>query len=316
MPITLEQAKVGMSNKIDQTVIEMFQRKSEILNKMVFDDTISPQGGSTLAYTYQMELTPSLAAGRAINSEYVPGEALRTDKTTKLKIFGGSYEIDRVIARTSSARLNEVTYQTEKKVEATINLFHYMLINGNSETNALQFDGLDKLLADTTTEFDGASLDLTTMDEDKGHALISKIDEARAKMIRKPDMIIVNSKTKLKLQEAARRVGYLSLNEGAFGNQAAFYDGIEIYDPGQYWNGSKLVDIVPVTTGASDIYLVCFGQNELVGLSPEGNKLVETHLPDFTLAQAVHKGDVEAVWGLALKNTRAAAVIRDVKVTA
>lgn len=317
MAITLEQAKVGMSNKIDQTVIEMFQRKSDILNKMVFDDAISPQGGSTLAYTYQQEKTPSVAAGRAINSEYTPGEAIRESKTTNLKVFGGSYEIDRVIARTSSSRLNEVTYQTEKKVEATINLFHHMLINGDSKTTPLHFDGLNVLLKDTATEFKPTStLDLTSMDEAKGHSLINAIDEAIAKMVRKPDMIIVNSKTKLKLQEAARRVGYLSLSEGAFGSKAAFYDGIEIYDPGQYFDGSKLTDIVPITSGASDIYLVCFGQNELVGLSPEGNKLVETHLPDFTEAKAVHKGDVEAVWGLALKNTRAAAVVRGVKVVA
>mgnify|MGYP003391526541 CR=1 FL=1 len=66
MPITLQQAKVNLSNPIDQNVIELFQRKSDILNKMVFDNTISPQGGSTLAYTYQQELTPSVAAGRAM----------------------------------------------------------------------------------------------------------------------------------------------------------------------------------------------------------------------------------------------------------
>ena len=315
MPITLQQAKVAMSNPIDQNVIELFQRKSDILNKMVFDNTISPQGGSTLAYTYQQELTPSVAAGRAINSEYTPGEALRTTKTTNLKIFGGSYEIDRVIANTSAKQLDEVAYQSEKKVEATINFFHYLLINGDSKT-ATHFDGLSKVLTDTDNEVDGSKVNLTSVTADTGNALISALDEAISKCVRKPDMIITSSKGKLKLQEAARRVGYLTLSEDAFGKKANFYDGIEIYDPGQYYDGSKLVEIVPTTGGKTSFYLVCFGQNELVGLSPNGSKLVETHLPDFTEAKAVHKGDVEAVWGIALKNTKAAAVVRDVVVAA
>lgn len=315
MPITLQQAKVNLSNPIDQNVIELFQRKSDILNKMVFDNTISPQGGSTLAYTYQQELTPSVAAGRAINSEYTPGEAIRTTKTTNLKVFGGSYEIDRVIANTSAKQLDEVAYQSEKKVEATINFFHYQLINGDTSKNALHFDGLAKLLAGTDNEI-ASSVNVATMNATSANALINVIDEAIAKCVRKPDMIITSSKGKLKLQEAARTVGYLTHSEDAFGRKAAYYDGIEIFDAGQYYDGSKLVEIVPVASGKTSFYLVCFGQNELVGLSPNGSKLVETHLPDFTEAKAVHKGDVEAVWGIALKNTKAAAVVRDVVVAA
>lgn len=315
MPITLQQAKVNLSNPIDQNVIELFQRKSDILNKMVFDNTISPQGGSTLSYTYQQELTPSVAAGRAINSEYTPGEAIRTTKTTNLKVFGGSYEIDRVIANTSAKQLDEVAYQSEKKVEATINFFHYQLINGDTSKNALHFDGLAKLLAGTDNEI-ASSVNVATMNATSANALINVIDEAIAKCVRKPDMIITSSKGKLKLQEAARTVGYLTHSEDAFGRKAAYYDGIEIFDAGQYYDGSKLVEIVPVASGKTSFYLVCFGQNELVGLSPNGSKLVETHLPDFTEAKAVHKGDVEAVWGIALKNTKAAAVVRDVVVAA
>ena len=311
MAITLAQAKVGMSNKIDQSVIELFERKSGILSKMVFDDTISPQGGSTLAYTYQAEVVPSLAAGRAINSDYTPGEAIREPRTTNLKVFGGAYEIDRVIANTSAKQLDEVQYQSEKKVEATINLFHQMLINGDS-TDALEFDGLSKLLTDTDNEItDG--IDLSTMDAEKANQLINMLDLAISKMNRKPDMLITSSKGKLKLQEAARRVGYLTSSEDAFGRKVNFYDGIQIEDAGQYWDGSKLTNIVGNDT-KTEIYFVNFGVRELVGLSPEGNKLVEVHLPDFTTAGAVKRGDVEAVWGLALKNTKAAAVVRNITV--
>lgn len=309
MAITLAQAKVGQSNKIDQTVIELFQRKSEILDAMVFDNAISPQGGSTLAYTYQAEVVPSLAAGRAINSDYTAGEAIREPRTTNLKVFGGAYEIDRVIANTSAKQLDEVTYQSEKKVEATINLFHQMLINGDSSKGE-QFDGLSKLLTDTDNEItDG--LTVTTIDKETGNKLINLVDDAISRCNRKPDLLITNSKGKLKLQEAARNVGYLTASEDSFGRKANFYDGIKIVDAGKYWDGSKLADIVGDAT-TTEYYFVCFGQNELVGLSPEGSKLVEVHLPDFTTAGAVKRGDVEAVWGLALKNTKSAAVVRNI----
>ena len=282
MAITLAQAKVGMSNKIDQTVIELFERKSEILNAMVFDDDISPQGGSTLTYTYQAEVTPSLAAGRAINEEYVAGEALRETRTTQLKIFGGAYEIDRVIANTSARQLDEVTYQSERKVDATINLFHHMLIKGDSETNEKQFDGLSKLLEDTANEIT-EGLNVSTLDKEVAGQLINLLDDAVSRCIRKPDMLITSSKGKLKLQQAAREYGYLTSSEDAFGRKVNFYDGIQIVDAGQYWNGSSLENIVGDNTKA-EYYFVCFGQNELAGLSPQGNKLVEVHLPDFTTA--------------------------------
>ena len=104
MAITLAQAKVGMANKVDQTIVDTFRRSSLLLDMLVFDDAISPgTGGSTLAYGYIQLKTPSTAGVRAINEEYVASEAIREEKTTKAAIIGGAFEIDRVIAKTSGA---------------------------------------------------------------------------------------------------------------------------------------------------------------------------------------------------------------------
>jgi len=51
MPMTLEQMKVGMSDKVAQKVVDIFLRQSEILQLLPFDNCVSPQGGSTLTYT-------------------------------------------------------------------------------------------------------------------------------------------------------------------------------------------------------------------------------------------------------------------------
>ena len=69
MAITLAEAKVGMADKVDQNVIDTFRRSSLLLDKLVFDNAISPgTGGSTLTYGYIQVKTPSTAAVRQINS--------------------------------------------------------------------------------------------------------------------------------------------------------------------------------------------------------------------------------------------------------
>jgi len=53
MALTLAEAKVGYADKVEQNVIDEFRRSSILLDKLTFDDTISPTGGSNLVYGYQ-----------------------------------------------------------------------------------------------------------------------------------------------------------------------------------------------------------------------------------------------------------------------
>ena len=74
--ITLAEAKVGMADKVDQAVIDEFRRGSLLLDKLVFDNAVSPgTGGSTLTYGYVKLKTPSTAGFRAINGTYNNNEA-------------------------------------------------------------------------------------------------------------------------------------------------------------------------------------------------------------------------------------------------
>ena len=124
MAITLAEAKVGMADKVDQQVVDEFRRSSLLLDRLVFDNAISPgTGGSTLTYGYIQLKTPSTAAVRAINSEYTAGEAKREEKTAKAVIMGGSFQVDRVIQSTSGA-IDELAFQAQQKIKATSNYFH------------------------------------------------------------------------------------------------------------------------------------------------------------------------------------------------
>ena len=97
MAMTLAEMKVGMSDKIAQQVVDTFIRNSEILELLPFDNSVSPNGGSTLTYGYIQKKIPGQTAFRAINSEYTASQATVEKKSVDLKVFGGAFEIDRVI---------------------------------------------------------------------------------------------------------------------------------------------------------------------------------------------------------------------------
>ena len=324
MAITLAEAKVGMADRVSQSVIDQFQRSSLLLDKLTFDNAISPgTGGSTLTYGYIQLKTPSTAAVRTINSEYTAGEAKREEKTAKAVIMGGSFKIDRVIAETSGA-VDELAFQVEQKVKATANYFHNCVINGCAATSGTgyvtsTFDGLKKTLTGTQNEFTSA-VDISTsaaMDTN-GNAFLDELDAMIAAVDGTPSMLLMNTTTLTKLRSIARRNGYFTTERDDFGRVIEAYNGIPLVDVGKYYDGKATADVIATdtTTGKADIYAVVLGLDALHGISPTGNSVVSTHMPNMEEPGAVKEGDVELVAGVVLKNTLKAAVLRGVQVKA
>ena len=315
MAITLAEAKVGMADKVDQAVVDSFRRSSLLLDLLVFDNSIAPgTGGSTLTYGYLQLKTPSTAARRTINSEYVAGEAIKEKKTADCAIMGGKFQLDRVIIGTAGAA-DELAFQANQKIKATSNLFHYLAINGTAESN--DFDGLSELLKGTENEFTSAA-DISTSAkvDSNGQALLDELDAITAALDGKASALLMNRDTLTKIRGIARRAGYYERIEDAFGRPVETFNGIPMINLEQYFDGSKSVDVIPTTAGKTDIYAVRIGLDGFLGFSPEGNKLINSYMPDLTLPGAVKDGEVELIAGVALKNTRAAAVLRGVQIKA
>lgn len=324
--ITLQEAKVGMADKVDQKVVDTFRRSSLLLDKLVFDNAISPgTGGSTLTYGYIQLKTPSTAAVRQINSEYTAGEAKREEKTTKAVVMGGKFQIDRVLIGTAGA-VDELAFQTEQKVKATANYFNNLVINGNksnSGTGVLNtFDGLDKLLTGTETEITSA-VDVSTeaLMNSNYNALLDEVDGFLSTLDGKPSMLLMNNKMLSKMRSAARRAGYYSKDRDEFGRVVETYNDIPMYDMGKYYDGTNTVDIIPETAastsaeGKTDIYAVTIGLDGFHGVSPTGSKVINSYMPDLSKPGAVKDGEVELVAGVALKNTNKAGVLRGIKIS-
>lgn len=319
MPLTLEQSKVGMTSKVDFTVIDLFRRESALLDAMVFDNAISPGGGgSTLGYSYQILKTPSTAKFRKINEEYTAGEAVRELKTAYAKIFGGKFGVDRVIAQTSGA-IDEVAFQMQEKIKGAVNLFNNTLINGDSGTNAEEFDGLDKMLKGTETEYiPAASIDLSTSEAmtENAEAFADTLDDWLSLLDEKPTFLIMNSKMATKLKSIARRLGYYTRTEDAFGRGVDNYDGIPFYVVKDFYNGSKSEPIVKIDndTKETSIYAVVTSLSGFHGISPLGDKIIKTYQKDVTDTGVILDGEVEAIMGAVLKNSKKAGVLRKIKV--
>ena len=316
MPITLAEAKVGMADKVDQQIVDMFRRSSLLLDRLTFDNAISPgTGGSTLVYGYTQLKTPSTAASRAINSEYTTNEAKREKKTTQAIIMGGAFEVDRVIQDTSGA-IDELVFQADEKIKATANFFTNCVINGTATGTAGAgkatgtFDGLKKLLTGSSTEYT-ATADLSTSENVTANynQFLDELDEFISGLDGMPDMLLMNRKMLSKLRGIARRAGYYESTKDDFGRVVETYNGIALMDAGEFYDGSNTVDIVADTAaddstfGTSDIYAVKFGLDAFHGISPTGTKVITSYMPDLTLPGAVKKGEVELVAGVALKNT-------------
>ena len=307
MPITLQEAKVGMADKVDQQIIDTFRRSSLLLDALTFDNAISPgTGGSTLSYGYIQLKSPSTASVRTINTEYTPNEAKREEKVAKAEIMGGAFEVDRVLQNTSGA-VDELAFQAEQKIKATANEFHNRAINSES--------GLDAALEGTENEFT-SEVDLSTsaLVDENTQAFLDELDKVIAS-VDGANMILMNGNMLTKVKGIARRAGYYTRTENAFGKGVDNYNDIPLVNVGAYYDGSKTVDVVPTTEGGlTDIYVVALGLDGFHGISPTGNSVIQGYMPDMTAPGAVKKGEVELVAGVVLKNTLKAAVLRGVKI--
>ena len=347
--ITLEQAKVGMADKVDQAVIDEFRRGSYLLDRLIFDNAVSPgTAGSTLTYGYVKLLKPATAKFRKLNEEYTANEATREKASADLKIFGGEFALDRVIIN-----------------KAAINLFHYTVINGDSSVNEDEFNGLAKLLKGSTTEFDDvysktadkdivdgkkyftrtgegtkespyvyekvdepnktniatyyevSYVDLSTSKamDDNYNEFLDMMNDFIATMQGKPDMFLVNSKMATKMKGVARRAGYFSRQEDAFGRSVDMWDGIPIVDLKEYFDGETTKTCVPIDEdGYTSIYAVQIAKDGFHGVSPAGNNVISTALPNLKEPGVIKKGDVEMVSAVVLKNTLKAGVFKNVKI--
>jgi hypothetical protein len=316
MAVTLAQARLNVQDDLQAGIIDEFAKSSFILNNIPFADVVSPTGGgATLTYAYTRQITQPTAAFRKVNAEYTPSEVQKQRYTTDLKVFGGAFEIDRIIAGMGGI-VDEVVWQANQKVKAASALFSDTIINGNTSTDEDVFDGLDVALTGSATEINasGTAIDLSTSANvtTNWQAFLDTLDEFLGELDGTPDALLVNSKMAAKLRAVARRASMYQTTKDNWGRQVEMYGNIPFVDVGAKAGSND--PIIATNSNETSIYAVRFGLDAFHAISMAGQPPVKIWLPDFTTAGAVKKGEVEMVAGCALKTTKSCGVLRKIKV--
>lgn len=332
--MTLEEIKKGMSDKVFGQIVDIFLRQSAILQVLPFDDCVSASGGgSTMKYKYLRKVLPATAEFRKIGGSYSASAATKQECEAALAIMGGDVQMDRVLNKVAG-NFDNMAYQIEEHIKAIVSLFHYTLINGDATTTVAgdhpEFEGLDSMLAGTTTEYGASSvLDLSSIGNLKTNA--DEFYEALTLLVKATDAdaLLMNTDMITKVQTVARVLGYKTESEEAFGKKIVTLDGVRFMDLQNHYTISGGVAVPNAVvkkgiartvnsvsqTGLTDIYAVKFDVNDgFHGISLTGASVIDQYLPDFTKPGTVKDAEVEMVSATVLKNTQHAGVLRNIKI--
>lgn len=332
MPVTLAEYSKGTLPALDVRVIDEFRKANPFLNNLEFDPVVNPAGGGmTMTYSYTRLVDQATASFRAINSDYTPSEVTKAVYSAGLGVLGGAYQIDRVIATNEGSLASENALQMSQKIKAAGTYFNDQVINGDTAVNAAGFDGLNKALTGSSTEFGLTTVtDWSDWDTDEKAVArgLDQIDEFLSSLDGEASMVVGNRRLIARVRAAARRAGAYVKNpiEGLQGvNGSVFeeqYGNIRFFDAGEKAGSSA--PVIPIATrtvggqsvtGLTDLYAVRLGMDGFHGIATTGRNIVWTKLPDFNRVEAVQTGAVElGPIGVALKATKAAAVLRNIKV--
>lgn len=298
----LEASKLNDGDIKRQAVIEMFAENSDILAALPFDDI----PGGSLSYNQEGKL-PGVAF-RGFNEAYSASTGIVNPQVEVLRIAGGDLDVDKALIKTRGEGIR--TTQEAMKVKAMSLYLAGKIINGDSESDIREFDGLrsrivgDQLVpADLTAPAANSPMSLEALD-----AAIDRVDN--------PTHLIMSKDMRRKLTTAARTPGVggeISYTVDAFGRRVTQYNDLPILIADYDDTGSRIIDFNEVGpaggANSTSIYCVSFGEGMVTGLQNgimEVNDLGEidekpvlrTRVEWLISLAAMHGRCASRVWGI------------------
>ena len=318
MAITMAQLAVSNLDDLQIGAVDEFRKCSYFMDNIPFDNSVSPLGnGGTLTYSYVRQSTQAFAQFRELNEEYTPHEVENEKFSVDIKFLGGSYQIDEVIANLGGA-VDYEAQQIAQKIKAASALFTESAFTGDSAINPNQFDGLDKTLTGSNTEFnaDGAeTIDLSTSAAVTSdfQKVLDILDESMRKLDGEPSFIAGNSKLIAKLAACARRASMYQTVVNDVGRRIDYYGNIPLIDLGAKAGTND--PIIPTEAdGMTSLYMARFGMNGFHGVTLAGDLFKIHPTSEDKGGNVVKTGSMSFYGATVLRNSYAAGVIRNIKV--
>ena len=250
----LEAAKINSGDVFKAGVLAKFAESSEILRVLGFLGI----NGNSLKYNVE-ETLPGIGF-RGVNGSYTESTGIINPKTESLVIAGGDLDVDKFIVDTMGA--SQRTVHEAMKIKALSLAWTKTFIKGDSESNPLEFDGLQKRLqgdAVIANHATGAGLSLAKLDE-----AIDAVDGANA--------ILMSKAMRRRLTVAARTQavgGNITYTIDQFGRQVAMYNDLPILIVNKDNENSDILGFSEANSTTS-IYVVAFGDGQVQGLENGG----------------------------------------------
>jgi hypothetical protein len=303
MAMTLiEASKRFDSEQKRSAIIELFARSSPLLASVPFMDI---QGN---AYSYNVEGKLPNIGFRGVNQGYVEGVGVINPETERLRIAGGDLDVDKFLIDTIGG---DIRAQEEgMKIKALSGFLTDRLINGNSVTNADEFDGLRARVvgpqlfpANLTAPAANSPLSLEALD--------AAIDE-----VEQPNALVMSKFMQRKLIKAARANFGGSIEQSdpnEFGWRVNTYNDIPILLADVNHLNQRIIDSNEAGPGGGvnnqSIYVVNFGEGMVTGLQNqtmrvadlgelEAKPVFRTRIDWYVGLAVMHPRSVARVWGI------------------
>ncbi len=308
----VEAAKLAANQgkTVNAAVISMFARASALLAAIPFKNI---QGN---AYQYTREGALPGVAFRGVNEAYPESTGVVNPLVESLRICGGDLDVDRFIVSTQGANVRAA--HELMKVKALAAEMTRVIVKGDSQANAREFDGLQKRITGSqlipnSTSSGGAALSLLKLDE-----LIDAVPEENGRVL------LMNKTLRRRLTVAARTAGVAGNIDYViddFGRQVARYNGIPIITTYPMNDGTDPIAFDEAhfgggTANGTSIYCLALGDGLVTGIQNGG--IDARDLGELDTAP-VFRTRVEWYAGMCIEHGRAAArlsSITDAAVTA
>ncbi|OMD07789.1 major capsid protein [Paenibacillus odorifer] len=296
----LESAKLSQ-NTLQKGVIAEFVQNAPVLQYLPF---VEIQGN---AYAYNREDSLPGIAFRGVNEGYTESTGVVNQLTESLAIMGGDADVDKFIQQTRSNINDQRAIHTAMKTKAAAYKFQDTFFNGDVGVDSKSFDGLKKRLTGAQV-ISAATNGLNIGDEANYNTFLEALDALLYQTRGRADALFMDSKTMIRLNTIARKLGFHETSVDALGRPVTVYNGVPILDAGDTADGDKVITHAETKGTASNttsIYAVKFGADEYTSGLTNGGVMV-TDLGEVQ-DKPVFRTRIEFYTGLALFDGKSAA---------
>ena len=298
MPLLRTVAESLSNNELVQGVIEEIIDRDELFALLPFTKVNSK------AYVYNREGVLSEAEFIDVNAVVPEGASTVIEVTTHLRVLAGDVDVDKFLDGTMDDTNSQKAIQIAMKAKGLGRKFRRTLVNGDVSVDALEFDGINKIISVTGKE--------TSAGTNGGALTLALLDELRDQVPNMPDAYMMRSGTFRALKQLLRAAGGNTAEMFQienFGRSIPAFDGTPIiindFVPGNVAQGSA--------SATCSIYALRL--NEVDGLHGiYGGAEAGVIMEDIGTVQNKDATRTRLKWycGLALKSTQSAAALRGI----